>query len=117
MASGATCVAALVAVGYQRAPDGDFDGRLFLRRVPSDGAATHHLSLTAHGSAYWADHLALREALRASPELCERYGQLKRRLAAAYDDPETYTRAKPALIGDALLAAGQTPRSGWAAEQ
>jgi GrpB-like predicted nucleotidyltransferase (UPF0157 family) len=115
-AAAPACVAALVAIGYERAPEGDFGGRLFLRRVGPDGTATHHVSLTAHDSAYWADHLAFRDALRRDPELCRRYSLLKGELAAVQDDIEHYTRAKTALVREALLAAGHTPRSGWAAD-
>jgi GrpB-like predicted nucleotidyltransferase (UPF0157 family) len=116
MADAAACIAALVAVGYERVPENDFGSRLFLRRVGPDGAASHHLSLTAHGSDYWVDHLAFRDALRADAELCRSYGRLKRELAATQDDIDQYTRGKTALVRDALLAAGHTPSSGWAAE-
>jgi GrpB-like predicted nucleotidyltransferase (UPF0157 family) len=78
---------------------------------------THHLSLTPHRGAYWEDQLAFRDALRGSPELRERYGRLKRELAATHDDAEAYTRAKTALVREALLAAGHPPRSGWAAQR
>jgi FAD/FMN-containing dehydrogenase/GrpB-like predicted nucleotidyltransferase (UPF0157 family) len=105
------CVAALAELGYERAPEGDFDGRLFLRRPG------HHLSLTARGSDYWIEHLAFRDALRADDGLRRRYGDLKRALAAEHDDPEAYTRAKTALVREALLAAGVRPRSGWAADE
>lgn len=105
------CVDALERLGYTRAPEGDFAGRVFLRRPG------HHLSLTAHGSDYWVEHLAFRDALRADPDLRRRYGELKRALAAEHDDPEAYTRAKTALVREALLAAGVRPRSGWAAAE
>ena len=110
------CVRALLVLGYERAPEGDFEGRVFLRRTGPDGVATHHISLTAHGSAYWLDHLAFRDALRSRSDLRRRYGELKKELAAEHDDPESYTRAKTALVRDALLSAGHTPRSGWAAD-
>ena len=116
MAAVPAVVEDLARLGYQRAPDGDFAGRVFCRRVAPAGALTHHLSLTPHGGPYWEDQLAFRDALRASRELRERYDRLKRRLAATHDDPGEYTRAKTALVRDALLAAGHTPRSGWAAQ-
>ena len=116
MAAAPDCIPALEGIGYQRAPGGDFEGRLFLRRIGTDGGATHHLSLTPLGGGYWVDHLAFRDALRANPDLCRRYGDLKRRAAAQHEDVEDYTRAKTELVRDALLAAGHTPRSGWAAE-
>jgi SAM-dependent methyltransferase len=115
MATAPACVAALTGIDYRRAPEGDFGGRVFLRRVAADGRVSHHLSLAEHGAAYWLDHLAFREALRANPELRSRSGGLKRRLAAKHDDVEAYTRAKTLLVREALLAAGHTPRSGLAA--
>jgi GrpB-like predicted nucleotidyltransferase (UPF0157 family) len=108
------CVAALAALGYGREPAGDFEGRVFLRRP---GAPAYHLSLTPRGGAYWIEHLAFRDALRADPELARRYGRLKRRLAREHDDAEAYTRAKTALVREALINAGVVPRSGWASEE
>jgi GrpB-like predicted nucleotidyltransferase (UPF0157 family) len=109
------CIEAVVPLGYARQPENDFGSRLFLRRVGPDGRATHHLSLTPHGSDYWDDHLAFRDALRAAPDLCRRYAALKRAQAAAHDDIDAYTRAKTSLVREALLSVGHTPRSGWAA--
>ena len=111
----AACIRGLVELGYERAEWGDFGERLFLRRCLPDGRATHHLSLTAVGSSYWEDHLAFRDALRASAELRSRYATLKREQAAAHDDIDAYTRAKTALVREALLSIGHRPRSGWAA--
>jgi GrpB-like predicted nucleotidyltransferase (UPF0157 family) len=111
MAAVPAAVMALAELGYERAPDGDFPGRVFLRR------AAHHLSLTPYGGAYWNDQLAFRDALRSDPKLRDRYARLKRRLAATHEDQAAYTRAKTDLVRDALLAAGHTPRSGWAAER
>ena len=111
----AACISPLLEHGYERAEWGDFGERLFLRRRSADGSVTHHLSLTTVGSSYWDDHLAFRDALRASPELCERYATLKRDQAAAHEDIDAYTRAKTALVRDALLSVGHRPRSGWAA--
>jgi len=110
------CVRALSEIGYRRSPEGDFDGRVFLRRVGDDGAATHHLSLTEHDGAYWSDQLAFRDALRADPDLRARYGALKRTLAAEHEEPVAYTHAKTDLIREVLRSVGHTPRSGWAAE-
>ena len=75
----AACIQPLLEHGYERAEWGDFGERLFLRRRSADGTVTHHLSLTTVGSSYWDDHLAFRDALRANPELCERYGDAQAR--------------------------------------
>ncbi len=111
----AACIPALLALGYERAEWGDFGERLFLRRRAAGAGVSFHLSLTTVGSSYWEDHLAFRDALRANPELCERYARLKREQAAAHDDIDAYTRAKTALVREALLSVGHRPRSGWAA--
>jgi GrpB-like predicted nucleotidyltransferase (UPF0157 family) len=110
------CIAAVAALGYRREPAGDFDDRRFLRRVGADGEPTHHLSLTQRDSAYWTEHLAFRDALRADPDLVRRYGELKRRLATESDDIDAYTRAKTTLVREALISVGHIPASGWAAE-
>ena len=81
-----------------------------------DGTATHHLSLTTVGSTYWLDHLAFRDALRGDDGLRDRYGALKREQAAAHEDIDAYTRAKTALVREALLSVGHRPTSGWAAD-
>ena len=111
----AASIPGLLELGYERAEWGDFGERLFLRRRAPDGRVTHHLSLTTVGSSYWEDHLAFRDALRASPSLCERYAALKREQAAAHEDIDAYTRAKTSLVREALLSVGHRPRSGWAA--
>jgi GrpB-like predicted nucleotidyltransferase (UPF0157 family) len=112
--AGAIQVAA--GLGYVREPAGDFEERRFLRRLGPDGEPTHHLSLTRRGSAYWIEHLAFRDALRADAGLMRRYGELKQRLAGESEDMDAYTRAKTALVREALIGAGHTPASGWAAE-
>ena len=94
---------------------GDFGERLFLRRLAADRTATHHLSLTTVGSTYWLDHLAFRDALRGDDALRDRYGALKREQAATHEDIDAYTRAKTALVREALLSVGHRPTSGWAA--
>jgi GrpB-like predicted nucleotidyltransferase (UPF0157 family) len=63
------CIDALVELGYQRHRDGDFAGRVFLCPIDSQGNATHHLSITEPGGAYWGDQLAFRNALRADRDL------------------------------------------------
>lgn len=103
----------LTALGYERVPKLDFDGRLFLRR---DGDLVRHLSLTERDGDFWAQHLAFRDALRADPERARAYGALKRELASVATDLEDYTRRKTAFVRATLLAAGHVPRTGWAAE-
>jgi GrpB-like predicted nucleotidyltransferase (UPF0157 family) len=110
------CVESLVSLDYERDESGDFDGRVFLRRLRADGIPTHHLSLTQLGGAYWRDQLAFRDALRADPALVSRYAELKRKLAADHGRSIDYTLAKTDFIRDALASVGHRPQSGWASE-
>ncbi|HSI50250.1 MAG TPA: GrpB family protein [Ideonella sp.] len=69
----------------------------------SQGHRTHHLHVVVHGGDVWRDHLAFRDALRASSELAARYAELKFRLAARHAiDREAYTEAKAEFIRAAL---------------
>jgi GrpB-like predicted nucleotidyltransferase (UPF0157 family) len=112
----ASCVVALARLGYQRDPSGDFPGRGFLRRLNPSGQPTHHLSLAEPEGPYWRDQLAFRNALRADPDLCRRYAELKRQLAAEHGRGIAYTRGKTAFIRRALETVGHRAESGWASE-
>ncbi len=58
-----------------------------------------HLHLIAAGSERWAEQLAFRDALRADPDLRQRYAALKQELAADHaNDREAYTAAKGDFI-------------------
>lgn len=54
------------------------------------------------------NHLAVRDTLRARPDLRDRYGQLKARVGAAAANLEDYGKGKNALIQEILAAAGLT---------
>lgn len=110
------CIALLTALDYQRDTSGDFDGRVFLRRLGPDGQSTHHLSLTEPGGAYWRDQIAFRDALRADPVLVSGYAELKRKLAADHGRSLEYTMAKTDFVREALASVGHQPQSGWASE-
>ena len=110
-------VPSLTALGYVRVPEGDVDGRLFLRRLDADGVVRFHLSLASPRGAFWTDQIGFRDALRRDGELARRYGALKRQLALELDDPVAYTRAKSDLVREALLAADHRARGGSAAER
>ena len=66
---------------------------------PSPEHRTHHLHLVPLGSALWHDRLALRDALRANPQLAAEYEALKRRLAREFRlDREAYTEGKTGFV-------------------
>lgn len=75
---------------------------LFARGGPAN-EATHHLHVVQHRTAAWLDPLRFRDRLRADPELVQRYGQLKRELAAIYGrDIRAYSEGKTAFVRDVL---------------
>lgn len=70
--------------------------------VRADAAAQHrlaHLHLMLPDEPRWYEHLAFRDALRASPALAEEYAWLKARAAGEHrHDREAYTNAKQAFV-------------------
>lgn len=90
----------LLPLRYVRTETG-MTGRLFYgrdRATPPSSALTVHLHVVP--TRCWAtqNERILRDHLISHPADAQRYGDLKRRLAAALDDPVAYTRAKTALI-------------------
>jgi GrpB-like predicted nucleotidyltransferase (UPF0157 family) len=66
---------------------------------PSPTQRTHHLHLVPGGSALWAERVAFRDYLRASPEARAEYAALKASLAERHRfDREAYTDAKGPFI-------------------
>jgi len=56
-----------------------------------------------HRTAAWFDPLRFRDRLRADPALVQRYGQLKRELAATHGrDIRGYSEGKTAFVRDVL---------------
>mgnify|MGYP001020687680 CR=1 FL=1 len=70
-----------------------------------------NLSLVELDSAFWRDHLAFRDILRARPEVATAYARLKAGLAEQYpDDRLAYTAAKGAFVASVLAADDQVDR-------
>lgn len=76
------------------------------------GTVPHHLYLCPpHGPAL-ANHLALRDHLRAHPDVVRAYGALKRRLAREHaGDVDAYVEGKTAFIVNILRQQGFTAAS------
>ena len=103
----------LARLGYERRPDGEFPGRIFLVRQARGSEPRWHLSLCERGGACWRDQLAFRDALRREPELASRYAALKRELVAQrVDDRLGYARAKASFVRDAHAASGEASEAG-----
>jgi GrpB-like predicted nucleotidyltransferase (UPF0157 family)/pimeloyl-ACP methyl ester carboxylesterase len=95
-------VARLEAIGYAAWGEDPAPDRRFLLRA-ADGVRRFHVHVAARGSAFWRDHVAFRDALRADAALRDRYAARKAELAAAHrDDREAYTSGKGDFVAAAL---------------
>lgn len=93
---GYSCVTPMRALGYWYAGDFGIPGRhLFVKGSPR----THHAHMLLRTSKEARRHLAVRDTLRARPEMAARYAALKEQLAARFgDDRESYANAKAAFM-------------------
>ena len=73
-----------------------------------DRLAGTNTYLVIEGCLSLRNHLGLRDTLRARPDLRDRYGALKQRLARTTADLEEYGRGKSALVQEILAVAGLT---------
>jgi GrpB-like predicted nucleotidyltransferase (UPF0157 family) len=76
-------------------------------KEPARLAGTNTYVVVA-GSLSLRNHLAVREILRADPELREQYAAVKRRVGADAANIDDYGRGKNAMIQQILAAAGLT---------
>jgi GrpB-like predicted nucleotidyltransferase (UPF0157 family) len=104
LAQGVRCITPIVSLGYDCVGEYGIPGRIYFRK---GRPRTHHVHLVEQGSDFWSRHLAFRDALRARPELVERYSALKRELAARFgSDRVGYTEAKTPFVEGVLAEAG-----------
>ena len=101
----ATAIARLAALGYEHKGDLGVPGREALRHPPH--LPRHHVYVCPPGNLALANHLAVRDRLRADPAIASAYGALKKQLAARFaDDVDRYVAGKTAFILDVLRQAG-----------
>lgn len=102
------CIAPLRKLGYAFIDyPQNIDRRFFrkgLRRPGVRGTQrTHHLHIVDQGSVSLKEHLAFRDALRASPAWRQEYGALKAGLASQHkEDRATYSERKTAFVARVL---------------
>lgn len=101
---GYACVAPMRALGYWYAGDFGIAGRhFFVRGSPR----SHHAHMLLETSREARRHLAVRDTLRARPDLALRYAELKTTLAARFvNDRERYAEAKGEFMRELFAAAG-----------
>lgn len=101
----ATGITRLTALGYEHRGDlGIPDREAFAQPA---GSPRHHLYLCPSNSEALANHLAVRNHLRAHPQAAHAYGELKQGLARRFaDDIDGYIEGKTAFLVDILRKAG-----------
>lgn len=98
------CIALLSRIDYLYSPYCGEVMHWFCK--PDPARRTHHLHLMPTGSKRLEDEIVFRDYLRTHPAHAAEYGQLKRRLAAAYtEDREAYTSAKAHFVESMTAAA------------
>jgi len=91
---------ALTRADYLHRGEQGIPGREFFRR---GNPRSYHLHLAAVDSAFWRDHLAFRDRLRADDSLRDAYAALKLDLAARFPrDREAYIEAKTPFVKEIL---------------
>lgn len=93
----ATAIGKLATLGYVHTGNQGVEDREALKQTGE--WYPHHLYVCPEDSAELARHVAFRDLLRNSPELCQRYEQLKKHLAEIHrNDRVAYTEGKSAFI-------------------
>lgn len=102
-------IPSLEALGYEYRPNSWFhDEHAFLRRIQED-ERTHHLHVIVEGHPDLSDWIDFRDYLREHPPAAQRYGDAKRRLAAAhYNERRAYVDGKTAIVEQLLAEARST---------
>jgi GrpB-like predicted nucleotidyltransferase (UPF0157 family)/ribosomal protein S18 acetylase RimI-like enzyme len=96
----------LTAIGYVPYGDMGVDGRLAFKEPPAPSLPPHHLYVVVEGSRAHADHVLLRDLLRANPAARDRYASRKRACAAEADgNLLAYTALKADLVAELLTTA------------
>jgi GrpB-like predicted nucleotidyltransferase (UPF0157 family) len=103
-----TVIDRLATIGYEHRGDLGIPGRESFR-APAD-LPRHHLYACPGDNHALANHLAVRNHLRADPETARAYGELKRELARRFpDDIDSYVDGKTDMILEILRMAEFEP--------
>jgi GrpB-like predicted nucleotidyltransferase (UPF0157 family) len=95
----------MVALGYEARGENGIMGRRYFTKG-EDAHRTHHVHIYAPGNSEVNAHLHFRDYLRAHPDEAQRYGDLKRRLAAEFtNDIYGYIDGKDAFVKELIAKA------------
>ena len=96
----------LTGLGYRHRGDLGVPGREAFYRPPE--SVVHQVYVCVDGIASLRNHLAVRDYLRAHPEVAGEYGALKKDLARRFpNDIDSYIEGKSELLGRILAASGR----------
>ena len=91
----------LATLGYQHRGNLGIEGREAF--MPPTGWPAHHLYVCTQDSLGLRNHLSVRDYLRTHPETARAYGELKKRLAAAFpNDINSYVDGKTDMLMNIL---------------
>ena len=100
-------MAQLAGLGYEHRGRLGIEGREAFRAP--EALPRHHLYLCVEGNLALTNHLAVRDYLRARPDLAAEYGALKKGLAAALPyDGDSYAAGKTRFLLGVLRQAGMS---------
>jgi GrpB-like predicted nucleotidyltransferase (UPF0157 family) len=100
-------ILALIDAGYEYVPkyEQELPNRRYFVKAQTQGRLRVHLHAVVRDSAFWRDHIAFANALRADATLLADYQSLKLALAAQFaNDKSAYTDAKTPFILGVLKA-------------
>lgn len=101
----ALAIARLSGIGYEHRGDLGVPQREAFRRPP--GTAPHNLYVCPRDSPALANHLGVRDYLRAHPDVARSYGALKQQLAQRFaGDIDGYVEAKTPFLLEILQRIG-----------
>ncbi|MEL6201947.1 MAG: GrpB family protein [Pseudomonadota bacterium] len=90
---------AIEAVGYRAMGEHGIEGRRYFRRHDPSGRRSHHLHIYQAGSAGVERHIALRDYLRANPQIAHAYSSLKIKLIREVGTTgKTYADGKASFV-------------------
>lgn len=91
-----TAIKCLSGIGYEHEPQLSVPRHFSMKR---GHPTTHRVHLVERRGDLWTDNLAFRDALRANPDLCAHYAEVKQGLAARHpNDHHAYSAGKAPLI-------------------
>jgi GrpB-like predicted nucleotidyltransferase (UPF0157 family) len=95
----------LATLGYRHLGNLDIEDREAFQHPA--GLPRHHLYVCPEGTIGIVNQLAVRDYLRAHPDVARRYGELKQRLATQFpNDIDSYVFGKTDFVLDVLRSAG-----------